>query len=70
MKIYVSNVTNSEKRVYVEGIRHIKNDGKYQSVVFTTSFPKQYFMEKVKSVKFPFIIDVSLVKGKGAVING
>lgn len=70
MKIYVSNVTNSQNRVYVEGIRHIKSGSKYESVVFTTSFPKEYFMEKVKSIKFPFILDVSLVKGKGAIING
>lgn len=69
MKIYVANLTNSENRVYIEGIRHRKTDQVYSTEVFRTNFPKDEFTSKVKSVKFPFVLDISLVKGKGAVIN-
>lgn len=69
MKIYVANITRHKQRVYVEGIRHVKNGDKFESQVFNTSFPQDYFDSNYKVKTFPVIMDISLVKGKGAIFN-
>lgn len=66
MKLYVANISQSEKMVYLSCLRHIKKDDKYNTVPFTLSLSKEQFNETFsgKKVTFPFIIDVHLEKGK------
>lgn len=71
MKLYVANISQSEKMVYLSCIRNIKKDDKFSSIPFTLSVKKELFNSAFsgKKVTFPFIIDVHLEKGKEPVIK-
>ena len=70
MKVHVYDISQSEKMVYVRGVRYIKENDKYHVVPITVSVRKEEFLSKIQKVGFPLVLDISLVKGKGAIING
>lgn len=70
MKLHVYNISEHNDRVYVEGVRKRKDGDKWQTIPLQTSFKKDYFMQNVKSIKFPFVLDLKFVKGVGAQFNG
>lgn len=67
MKLYVYNITQSEKMVYLSCVRYIKENDKYNIVPSSVSVRKENF--HIKTIKFPFIVEVSFHKGIGAVVN-
>lgn len=70
MKLYVANISSHGDRVYVEGVRHVRIDGKFESRVVNTSFKADDFKKHSANMKsFPIIIDISFKKGIGAVFN-
>lgn len=70
MKLYVCNIAPHGDRVYVEGIRHVKNGDRFESRVVNTSFKTEEFKKHSDKMKqFPIIIDISFKKGIGAVFN-
>lgn len=68
MKLYVANLTQSKKMVYLSGIRYIKKDGKYTAIPSTVSLKIDEFKNKVHSIKFPFVLNIEFKKGVGAYI--
>lgn len=70
MKVHVYDISQSEKMVYVRGVRYIKTNDKFNVVPIDVSVRKEEFFSKVQKIGFPFVLDISLVKGKGAIING
>lgn len=67
MKLYVYNITQSEKMVYLSCVRNIKEGDKYRPVPYNVSVRKQDYDLKIKS--FPVVIDVTFIKGYGAKIK-
>lgn len=67
VKLYVYNIAQSEKMVYLSCVRNIKEGDKYRPLPITVSVKKDDYKYQVK--KFPVIIDVDFIKGKGAVIR-
>lgn len=67
MKLYVYNITQSEKMVYLSCVRNIKEGDKYRPLPITVSVKKSDYNYKVQ--KFPVVIDVDFIKGKGVVIR-
>lgn len=67
MKYYVYNITQSEKMVYLSCVRNIKEGDKYRVIPSTVSVKKENYDFKVKS--FPVIVDVTFVKGTGAIVK-
>lgn len=69
MKIFVYDIRNVGKRVYVDGVRKRKVGNTWEVYPFNTSFDKEYFTTNVKQLKFPIVLDIKLVKGVGAQFN-
>lgn len=67
MKLYVYNITQSEKMVYLSCVRNIKKGNKFDVVPTTISLKKENF--HIDKVKFPFIIDAEFKKGIGAEVK-
>lgn len=71
MKLYVANITESEKMVYLSCIRYIKENGKYITVPFSLSLKKEQYKEAFsgKKLSYPFIIECELRKGQQPMIK-
>lgn len=69
MRLHIYDIKQTEKVVYVHGVRIRKVDNKYDTVPITVSFKPSEFFSKVKTIKFPFKLDVKFEKGVGATIN-
>lgn len=67
MKLYVYNITQSEKMVYLSCVRNIKKGSKFDVVPSTVSVKKENF--HIDKVRFPFIIDAKFTKGIGAEVK-
>ena len=65
MKLYVANITQSEKMVYLSCLRYVKENGKYIAVSFPVSLKKDKFNSAFggKKIPFPFIIEAEFKKG-------
>lgn len=68
MKIHVCDIKVSEKVCFISGLRYNKNGNKYIPVPINISV-KPIELQKVKTLKFPVVFDISFKKGYGAVIN-
>lgn len=71
MKVYVANIKESQKMVYLSGIRYIKKGNKYDIVPVDVSVKKEIYNQAVKDKKFtfPIIFECEFIKGKGAKIK-
>lgn len=67
MKLYVANITQSEKMVYLSCIRNVKENGKFNSIPITVSVKKENY--HVKITKFPLVVDAQFIKGTGAIVK-
>jgi len=67
MKLYVANITQSEKMVYLSCLRNVKENDKFHTVALTVSVKKENYHVKIN--KFPLVIDAQFIKGKGAVVK-
>jgi len=69
MRLHAYDIKATEKVVYVHGVRIRKDGNKYDTIPIIVSFKPSEFYSKVKTVKFPFKLDVKFEKGIGATIN-
>jgi len=72
MKLYVYNISQSEKMVYLSCVRNVKEDNKYNPLPFTLSLRKSdYSNDEMKTwfKGFPVILDAEFRKGSKPVIR-
>lgn len=72
MKLYVYNISKSEKMVYLSCVRNVKEGNKYNPLPFTLSLRKSDFSAddmKEWFRAFPVILDVEFRKGSKPTIK-
>lgn len=69
MKVKIAEVRPVKDSVYVKGIRTRKVNNQFIDEVVNIRFSKENW-HKPEKIILPWVIDVSFIKGKGAILNG